>query len=418
MPHDVFISYAKEDKRYADAACASLESEGIRCWIAPRDILPGGIWSEKIINAIQQSRVMVLIFSSHANKSDHIKREVNHAIDTGLSVITFRIENVDFTGALEYYLEAVHWLDAVDPPLEKQLKRLNENVKQLLGQSDSRKEIPDRIPPRPPAIPKWWLALGAGLLVVFLTIVIWAVMKSGGGPVVVNDNSPTPTPAKTSDSPPAAGVNQNTNGNSVSSLTRTATPVNPQSPSSSDDSRIAEAARVLGEPNANMIEHVQAIKALEPLAAKSLNNQLKVVSILVTYIRNNAKWQGGTNRSNKPALDDIQAAITVLGRRKWTYKNGENERLELSDLDLRGVVFRIEGMRANFDGATFARTHFDEAILMDTDFQHANFDGTFMLGVDVNGADFCDAAFHPVDKQWKQSEIGMASQTINKKCKP
>jgi hypothetical protein len=41
MAHDVFISYASEDKTVADAVCAMIESQGVRCWIAPRDVLPG-----------------------------------------------------------------------------------------------------------------------------------------------------------------------------------------------------------------------------------------------------------------------------------------------------------------------------------------------------------------------------------------
>jgi hypothetical protein len=43
MPHDVFVSYSSDDKPTADAVCATLENKGIRCWIAPRDILPGGM---------------------------------------------------------------------------------------------------------------------------------------------------------------------------------------------------------------------------------------------------------------------------------------------------------------------------------------------------------------------------------------
>ncbi len=40
-PFDVFISYSSDDKLIADAICAELESRRIRCWIAPRDALPG-----------------------------------------------------------------------------------------------------------------------------------------------------------------------------------------------------------------------------------------------------------------------------------------------------------------------------------------------------------------------------------------
>jgi hypothetical protein len=47
MAHDVFISYSSKDKPTADAACAILESKGIRCWIAPRDILPSADWARR-----------------------------------------------------------------------------------------------------------------------------------------------------------------------------------------------------------------------------------------------------------------------------------------------------------------------------------------------------------------------------------
>jgi len=36
MAHDVFVSYASGDKPVADAVCSTLESHGVRCWIAPR----------------------------------------------------------------------------------------------------------------------------------------------------------------------------------------------------------------------------------------------------------------------------------------------------------------------------------------------------------------------------------------------
>jgi TIR domain len=41
MNFDAFISYSANDKVIADAACATLERAGIRCWIAPRDVVPG-----------------------------------------------------------------------------------------------------------------------------------------------------------------------------------------------------------------------------------------------------------------------------------------------------------------------------------------------------------------------------------------
>jgi hypothetical protein len=133
MAHDVFISYSHVDKAVADAACATLERAGIRCFIAPRDITPGAEWGAAIVNAIDNCRVIVLIFSSHANNSRQIRREVERAISAGATVVPVRIEDVVPTEALAYFMSTVHWLDALTPPLEQHLQRLAESIKALLA---------------------------------------------------------------------------------------------------------------------------------------------------------------------------------------------------------------------------------------------------------------------------------------------
>ena len=148
MPHDVIISYATIDKPIADAVCAKLEERGIRCWIAPRDILAGMDYAEAIISAIDSAKLMVLIFSSHANASKHVMREAERAVHDGYPIIPVRIEDVQPNPSLQYYISAQHWLDALTPPLEQHILKLAETVSVLLG-----KPIPpptQEIPPQPP----------------------------------------------------------------------------------------------------------------------------------------------------------------------------------------------------------------------------------------------------------------------------
>ena len=133
---DVFISYSHVDKATADATCATLEQAGIRCWIAPRDITPGDEWGAAIVKAIDQCRAMVLIFSSSANSSKQIRREVERAVNGGVPIIPVRIENVVPTEAMAYFMSTVHWLDAMTAPLENHLQRLTQSIKALL-QSDA-----------------------------------------------------------------------------------------------------------------------------------------------------------------------------------------------------------------------------------------------------------------------------------------
>jgi hypothetical protein len=133
MAFDTFITYSSKDKSTADAACATLEAAGIRCWIAPRDIQPGGEYGEAIIDAIDHCRVMVLIFSSSANASRQIHREIERAVSKGVPIIPVRIEDIPPTKSMEYFLGAIHWLDALTPPLEKHLQHLVDTVKALLN---------------------------------------------------------------------------------------------------------------------------------------------------------------------------------------------------------------------------------------------------------------------------------------------
>jgi hypothetical protein len=129
---EVFVSYASKDKIVADAVCARLEAAGIRCWIAPRDIVAGTAYGEAIILAIHGAKVMVLVFSSSANASGHIPKEVERAVSSGVAILPFRIEDVAPGKSLDYFIGSVHWLDAMTPPMEKHLDNLAATVHKLI----------------------------------------------------------------------------------------------------------------------------------------------------------------------------------------------------------------------------------------------------------------------------------------------
>jgi TIR domain len=150
MAHDVFISHSSNNRTVANAVCAALEGIGIRCWIAPRDVLPGRSYSGEITRAIQQSRAFVLIFSEHSNNSEQVLREVQLAANSRLHIVQFRIDAVVPSDDLEYYLSGPHWLDAVTPPLENHLDQLKSSMKALLALP--RAAEPDTTPPPVPAI--------------------------------------------------------------------------------------------------------------------------------------------------------------------------------------------------------------------------------------------------------------------------
>src|SRR5260370_31748896 len=81
---------------------------------------------------MQRRKVMVLIFSAHTNACEHVLREVQVAANSHLHIVQFRIQDVIPNDDLEYYLSTPHWLDALTPPLESHLDRLETSIRALL----------------------------------------------------------------------------------------------------------------------------------------------------------------------------------------------------------------------------------------------------------------------------------------------
>lgn len=205
MAHDVFISYSNKDENVVRAVSNALETKKIRCWYASRDIPAGANWPTSIVNAIQEAQVLLLIFTDYSNSSKHVSREVNIAISDGKPVIPFKLTPNGPTDGMKYYLESVHWLDAVDQPLEEAIDKLVDRVKKHLDVENPSSNITSDTgvildPPHPPHPPtpfpvKKWLFAALGVLVVAAIV---ALLGTGIFPP-----KPTPTTAPVQTAVPA-----------------------------------------------------------------------------------------------------------------------------------------------------------------------------------------------------------------------
>ncbi|MCL2634885.1 MAG: trypsin-like peptidase domain-containing protein [Oscillospiraceae bacterium] len=147
MTHDIFISHSSKDKNAASAICHALEKNGIKCWIAPRDVSPGREYAEELIYGIKNAKLFLLIFSKDSNESKPVSKEIESAFRYEKTVIPFRIEDVEMRESLEYYLSNLHWLDAF--PDDNEFDSLVKVVKKTLGM-----KLDEPIPPVATSIPE------------------------------------------------------------------------------------------------------------------------------------------------------------------------------------------------------------------------------------------------------------------------
>ena len=125
MVHDIFISYAAEDKSVADTLCSHLENLGIRCWIAPRNIEPGEKYATAIIHAIENAEIVVVVFSHNSDQSAHVRTEIERAFNRGKIIIPFRIENIEPSDEIQYFVGSRQWLDAFAGSLDGYTNQLH-----------------------------------------------------------------------------------------------------------------------------------------------------------------------------------------------------------------------------------------------------------------------------------------------------
>ena len=109
--YDVFLSYARSDADVAAAFVKSWRSRGRSVWYD--GMLPGGAdWRDSIVNAIGESRLLVILFSAESNRSSQIIREIGIADRARTPVIPVLIEaDVQPTGSYLYELSHRNWIN-------------------------------------------------------------------------------------------------------------------------------------------------------------------------------------------------------------------------------------------------------------------------------------------------------------------
>src|SRR6201987_5354866 len=112
MPgRDIFLSYSSQDETIVGLALEKLEAAGHRCWFAPRDIPAGEFYAGQIIQALRESRFVLLFFSVHSNASEQVVREINFAVSQRLPMLVARLDQTSLSNDFEYLIRINQWLD-------------------------------------------------------------------------------------------------------------------------------------------------------------------------------------------------------------------------------------------------------------------------------------------------------------------
>lgn len=137
MDIDVFVSHhTKSSLHIVEGIVNKLESNGIRCWYAPRNT--EGAYASSIVKAINSCSVFLLILNRPASESVHVLNEIDMACkrltrNEDVKIIPFHVADEEIGDDAQYYLGRMHWIDAMTPPMYKRIDELVSHIYRLLG---------------------------------------------------------------------------------------------------------------------------------------------------------------------------------------------------------------------------------------------------------------------------------------------
>jgi len=197
MTAPVFVSHSSRDLKSVRALVQDLEARGVKCWISERDIAPGDNYGDSIVDAIERASAMVLVFSSNADESDEIKKEIALASQRRIPVVPVRIEDVTPSKAFRYELATRNWIDLF-PDREQGVIRLAERLASILALP--LEALTPRRPTKPAATrPTVAYALGGVGALIVAAGVGWIALRPATPP------APTPAVSARIGTPEASG---------------------------------------------------------------------------------------------------------------------------------------------------------------------------------------------------------------------
>jgi pimeloyl-ACP methyl ester carboxylesterase len=137
--HDVFISFAFEDREPAAKIYAHLKASGL-CPFWCEDLTVGQDYPQLLGEAIRNSKSFLVVISNASDNSASVRKETTIAHNNKKTIIPVRIEDI-LPKNLEYLVASSLFFDAFPQPLEQHLPKLTGGIKKIIGSKIEKKKI-------------------------------------------------------------------------------------------------------------------------------------------------------------------------------------------------------------------------------------------------------------------------------------
>ena len=151
MSAEVFVSYARSDRERVLQIVERIRSKGIRVWVDEGGIHGASLWEQEIVDAIDASKVMILMVSNSSINSDNVVKELSIASEDKKPILPVYLNRSKIPKSMRYQLAGIQHIeffegqeDLAFQSMIVSLSKLGVSAKGLEANQDSLQEtIPE-----------------------------------------------------------------------------------------------------------------------------------------------------------------------------------------------------------------------------------------------------------------------------------
>ncbi|MFL2910493.1 MAG: TIR domain-containing protein [Limisphaerales bacterium] len=118
MSAEVFVSYSSQDHAQVSKIIERLRKAGVSVWMDEGGIDAASLWSEAIVEAINDCEVLIMMVSRHSTDSANVVKEVMLASESSKTILPVYLEPADIPMRLKYQLTGIQHSEAFSLSLE------------------------------------------------------------------------------------------------------------------------------------------------------------------------------------------------------------------------------------------------------------------------------------------------------------
>ena len=146
MSAEVFVSYSSQDHAQVSKIIERLRKAGVSVWMDEGGIDAATLWSEAIVEAINDCKLLMMMVSRHSTDSANVVKEVMLASESSKTILPVYLEPADIPTRLKYQLTGIQHSEAFaltpDALLEELLKGLAKNGVAVPGYENVKSTAP------------------------------------------------------------------------------------------------------------------------------------------------------------------------------------------------------------------------------------------------------------------------------------